>query len=173
MWNLLYGWKDCDSQFDFKALKNVYIFFLLIVKDLKAAPRTLDIREPTDLRTNTSLPKITNQMHLKILSLMQGPDNDTEVKVKIHHINILKSDLVRLSKELFLNDSIIEASLELIVRRSKTPIYRRLQKPTIFYLSTFFHSTLKQRGYKAADKFLRGEDIFQYDLIIGPVHLPG
>ena len=110
-------------------------------------------------------------MHLKILSFMKGAE--TDVKVKINQIEISKSDLVRLSEEMWLNDSIIEASIELIVRRSKTKIFHLLQRPTLFSFSTFFHPTLRMKGHEAADKLTQREDIFQYDILIVPVHKKG
>lgn len=74
------------------------------------------------------------------------------------------ADIQSLVGEEWLNDSVIEAYLQMIVSRSG-----KNGLPSIHTFLTFFYPKLAARGYKEVSDWSRKSDIFAFDLVFIPV----
>ena len=54
---------------------------------------------------------------------------------------------------------------------SMTEAYRREKFPRVYAMSTFFYKNLMLRGPSALERWTKNVDIFEFDLILVPVHL--
>ena len=120
-----------------------------------------------DLKTNpTSQPKLI--MNEEITAAPRGDG----LVVKSHNINIQTKDLNLLTGENWLNDKIIDGYLKMISDRSSTDAYRREKLPKVYAMSSYFFENLMNRGTPAVEKWTKDVDIFDFDLILVPIHLP-
>ena len=79
-------------------------------------------------------------------------------------------DLSMLKKRGWLNDSVINFYVELILKRAASEPEKH---PKIHIFNTYFYSLLKVKGYSGVAKITRKAkiDIFSLDMVIVPVHL--
>ncbi|CAL1282491.1 unnamed protein product [Larinioides sclopetarius] len=82
-----------------------------------------------------------------------------------------RSDMMTLSGLNWLNDSVINFYLALIMERGKNhPVY-----PSVYAFNSYFFSSLKSRGPKSVMRWTRkiedGKNIFQFDILFVPLHL--
>ena len=121
-----------------------------------------------DLKTNPDRqPKVIMKMPEEITAALGGDG----LVVKSHNINIETKDLHRLTGENWLNDKIIELYLKMISDRSSTDVYRREKLPKVYAMSSYFFENLMNRGTTAVEKWTKDVDIFEFDLILVPIHL--
>ena len=126
-----------------------------------------DIFKDEDLRTDkTKQPEISRKMHEEITEALKGD----KLVVKSFKINIKTSDLLGLNGENWLNDNVIEFYMNLIADRSMKEAYRREKLPTVYAMSTYFFRRLMENGPSAVKRWLKNVDIFDYDLILVPIH---
>ena len=131
------------------------------------AQPTFDIFKDEDLRTDkTKQPKISNKMHEEITAALQGD----RLVVEDFKIKIQTSDLFGLTGENWLNDNVIEFYMKLIAERSMTEAYRREKLPTVYAMSTYFFQHLMVRGPNAVKRWNKNVNIFDFDLILVPIH---
>ena len=126
-----------------------------------------DIFEDVDLRTDPERqPVISKKMHEEITVALKGDG----LVVKSFKINIKTSDLFNLTGENWLNDNVIEFYMKMIAERSMSDAYRRENFPKVYAMSTYFFQSLIQRGPNALERWTKNEDVFDYDLILVPIH---
>ncbi|GBM15115.1 Sentrin-specific protease 1 [Araneus ventricosus] len=82
-----------------------------------------------------------------------------------------RNDIVTLSGLNWLNDSVINFYLALVMERGKNhPVY-----PSVYAFNSYFYSSLKSRGPKAVMRWTRkiedSKNIFQFDILFVPLHL--
>ena len=129
----------------------------------------LDVFQDVDLRTDPSRqPKITTKMHQEIVSALS--DTAEGHVVKSFKITITSTDLYGLNADNWVNDNIIEFYMKMIADRSRQEIYRNLRHPTVHAMSTYFFQNLMMRGPHALERWTRKEDIFDFDVILIPIH---
>ena len=126
-----------------------------------------DIFVDVDLRTDPARqPEIKTKMHEEIAAALHTDG----LVVKAFKINIENTDLQGLNGDNWLNDNIIEFYMKLIADRSMSEAYRRETFPTVYAMSTYFFQNLMFRGPSALERWTKSVDIFEYDLILVPIH---
>lgn len=129
--------------------------------------KIFDIFEDVDLRTDQARqPEIKTKMHDEIVAALEVDG----LVVKSFKINIVTNDLFGLTGENWLNDNVIEFYMKLIADRSMTEAYRREKFPKVYAMSTYFFQNLMFRGPSALERWTKTVDIFDFDLILIPVH---
>ena len=125
--------------------------------------------EDVDLRSKTDIYfRITTSMHNEIVSAIQS---ERENIISAHKINITKRDLFGLTGKNWMNDKVMEFYLQMVATRSLSTDYRDLRMPKIHCMSTYFFLNLIMRGYEALERWTKDIDIFQYDILLVPIHL--
>ena len=128
-----------------------------------------NILADVDLKTNTARqPKLITEMNEEITAELRGDG----LVVKSHNIHIETKDLNRLLGENWLNDKIIDGYLKIISKRSSTDANRSGKLPKVYAMSSYFYENLMNRGTTAVEKWTKDVDIFDFDLILVPIHLP-
>ena len=128
-----------------------------------------NILADVDLKTNpASQPKLITEMNEEITAELRGDG----LVVKSHNIHIETKDLDRLTGETWLNDKIINGYLKIISDRSSNNAYRNEKLPKVYAMSSYFFENLMSRGTPAVVKWTKYVDIFEFDLILVPIHLP-
>jgi hypothetical protein len=113
-----------------------------------------------------------------------GPETAQEdgetVVVRCYDIRITVHDLRTLKAGAWMNDQVIDAYLALIQARSLAPAITpaapsTTRPPTVRALPGTFWATLITRTARGAEwmpRWLEGENLLSYDVIVVPVHLP-
>ena len=104
---------------------------------------------------------ITPQSHMKNNSRGEILVFDEETNVEL-----VQSDLSTLDSRNWLNDSVINMYLTFVAK--STEPFKKVKS-----VSTFFHYSLVHHGYDRAKKFTRRLEIFNTDLLLIPIHVPG
>ncbi|WP_419241167.1 Ulp1 family isopeptidase [Cardinium endosymbiont of Nabis limbatus] len=90
--------------------------------------------------------------------------------VTVGELQIKKEDLILLEGKKWLNDSIINAYLHMVVKRSEEKENQLL--PKVHYFNSFFFKLLSSpAGYEKVKRWTENIDIFDYDLLLIPIHL--
>lgn len=108
-----------------------------------------------------------------ILSIPELPSDfyeiyDKALKGKVTFA-LTPQDLITLAPRGWLNDEIINHSLNLVLKRSLSS--ENTKYPKIHVFNTFFYTFLKSGGHARVKKWTRKIDIFSLDLVLIPVHL--
>ena len=111
------------------------------------------------------MPALTNEMTSVISRSLASRG---EVLVDAHKIQIRVSDLNTLSGLNWLNDEIINFYMQMIVSRAAESQERL---PATYAFTTFFYSTLIDRGYTAVRRWTKKVDLFSHAVLLVPVHL--
>jgi len=119
--------------------------------------------EDLDIEEVEHLAIITEDMAESIERLCHA---GAEVIIDRYNIQIFRQDIDTLKGLNWLNDSIINFYMQMIVKRSKKPGY-----PKVFAFNTFFYPKLMSSGHSGLKRWTKSIDIFSMDLILIPVHL--
>ncbi|NXD28990.1 SENP2 protease, partial [Spelaeornis formosus] len=95
--------------------------------------------------------------------LSGGPEDILSTAFKLI---VTREDICTLKPQGWLNDSIINFYMTLVVERSKKKGY-----PAVYAFNTFFYSKLNSASHRGVKKWTKGVDIFEHDVILVPVHL--
>ncbi|EDV27175.1 uncharacterized protein TRIADDRAFT_23232, partial [Trichoplax adhaerens] len=98
-------------------------------------------------------------------ALHGGPNN--KVLSEEFNITITRSDIKTLSNCNWLNDEVINFYFNLISRRSQN----EKSLPKVHVFNTFFYPKLSSQGYSSVRRWTKKVDIFQFDLLLIPIHL--
>ncbi|XP_018495302.1 sentrin-specific protease 5-like [Galendromus occidentalis] len=110
-------------------------------------------------------PPITKKMNQAIENALKCPAN--HVLTHFAGQPLTRSDLETLVGDNWLNDTIVNAYLNLLVIQSKEIPF----SPKIYTFSTFFLERYFVMGYNAVREWTRDEDIFAHDILLVPVHV--
>ena len=134
----------------------------------KPAQTTFNIFTEKDLRTNkTRQLEISKEMHEEISAALRGHG----LVVKRYNICINGHDLNCLKGQTWLNDKVIEFYMKLIADQSLRDIFRRERMPTVYAMSPYFFQSLMRCGPNAMERWTKNKNIFDFDLILVPIHL--
>jgi sentrin-specific protease 1 len=115
------------------------------------------------------LPPITAQMHLDNLTALRAPK--TQVVANPANAEIRQSDFALLSEGVWINDSVTDAYMNLIVQRSKSEAGRAMGLPKVEALSVFHMPRFKEKGYEGVKSWARNRDLSNIDFLLVPWNL--
>ncbi|KAM6228173.1 sentrin-specific protease 2-like [Porphyrio hochstetteri] len=95
-----------------------------------------------------------------------GDGNPDEILSSAFKLTVTREDMRTLEKLQWLNDTVINFYMTLLVDRSN-----RGKGPSVFAFNTFFYLKLCSGGYSAVKRWSKGVDLFSKDIIFVPVHL--
>uniref|UniRef100_A0A0N4ZN50 ULP_PROTEASE domain-containing protein n=1 Tax=Parastrongyloides trichosuri TaxID=131310 RepID=A0A0N4ZN50_PARTI len=105
----------------------------------------------------------------EVLSRIDDCVGDNQVLVKAFRIDVCKRDLKLLDDRNWLNDTIINFYLELIMDRAKNSS----KYPKVYAFNTFFYKSLvdPNKGFKIVGRFTRKINIFDMKYVFVPINL--
>ncbi|KAI6182956.1 hypothetical protein M3Y97_00436000 [Aphelenchoides bicaudatus] len=112
-------------------------------------------------------PELTEEALNLVNYVWDSTGNESEIFADEFSIQIKRHDLNTLRGLNWLNDEVINFYLNLIMQRSEN--HRDL--PKVYVFNTFFLKTLNSRGYAGVKRWTRKVDIFDFDVLLIPVHL--
>lgn len=121
-----------------------------------------------DLRCDIRFTKVGFEMHEYNLEQLNKPAS--HVIIKEHAIPLSQHDMLTLTGLNWVNDQVIEFYLQMIAKRSNTPDARSLNFPRIHVMNTYFFTRLCQGGFDTVKKWTKKLDVFDYDMLVIPVH---
>ncbi|XP_066478014.1 sentrin-specific protease 2 [Tiliqua scincoides] len=116
-------------------------------------------------KTTECLPDLTEDMEREIENALSHGQEE-EVLTHAFKLKITRGDIQTLRNQQWLNDVIINFYMNLLVERNKRP-----GLPVLYAFSTFFYPKLNSEGYKAVRRWTKGVDLFQYDMLLVPIHV--
>ncbi|XP_022672379.1 sentrin-specific protease 1-like isoform X2 [Varroa destructor] len=108
---------------------------------------------------------LTDEMLARAITALNAPRNET--LSELLRLEITRNDLETLTGLNWLNDNVINFYLTMIVERSK----ENSSLPKTYAFSTFFVTTLEQKGYAGVRRWTKKVDLFSHDIVLVPVHL--
>lgn len=120
-----------------------------------------------DLRWDDKFERISEKMHE--YNVQQLNKAETETIIKEHGIPISQHDILTLTGLRWVNDQIIEFYLQMIAERSTKEDASTLGFPKVYTMNTYFFTRLCQ-GYSKIKNWTKKVDLFEYDLLVIPVH---
>ena len=108
---------------------------------------------------------LTAHMQKEISSAL-GPGPQDEILSCAFNMAITRADMRTLRDTQWLNDTVINFYMNLLMDRSQSQGY-----PALYAFSTFFYSKLKSGGYRSVRRWTKAVDLFVKDLLLVPVHL--
>ncbi|XP_078245431.1 sentrin-specific protease 2 isoform X6 [Pogona vitticeps] len=116
-------------------------------------------------KSTAGLPALTEDMEREIANALSHGEDD-EILTSAFKLNITRGDIQTLKNQQWLNDVVINFYMNLLVERNKKPGFADL-----YAFSTFFYPKLNSAGYCAVRRWTKGVDLFQYDMILVPIHI--
>ncbi|KAJ6669148.1 hypothetical protein lerEdw1_007957 [Lerista edwardsae] len=110
-------------------------------------------------------PDLTEDMEREVANALNHGEEE-EVLSHAFKLKITRGDIQTLKNQQWLNDVVINFYMNLLVERNKRP-----GLPVLYAFSTFFYPKLNSDGYKAVRRWTKGIDLFQYDMILIPIHV--
>lgn len=111
------------------------------------------------------VPHVTQEMEKEISDAL-GPGPLDEIVSRAFKLQITRGDIRTLEDDQWLNDTIINFYMNLLVERSQNEGY-----PDLHAFNTFFYPKLKHGGYNSVKRWTRGVNLFAKELILVPIHL--
>ncbi|VDM51647.1 unnamed protein product [Angiostrongylus costaricensis] len=99
--------------------------------------------------------------------IWNGQSSQSEEITEAFGIKLTRRDLSTLSDRNWLNDQVIDFYLQLICQRSEATE----NLPKVYAFNTFFYLNISTKGYDSVRRWTRKVDIFEYDLLLVPIHL--
>ena len=121
----------------------------------------------TNTSKDTKLPELTEEMEAIYHDAISS--EWYRQIIEIDGVNIAGKDIKTLRKSNLVNDSIIDFYLAAICRRNS----QDTSFPRCYVFNNFFTNKFKNHGFSSIRRWTKNVDIFGYDLIFIPVHLPG
>ncbi|KAJ7325007.1 hypothetical protein JRQ81_018027 [Phrynocephalus forsythii] len=116
-------------------------------------------------KATEGLPALTEDMEREIANVLSHGEDD-EILTSAFKLNVTRGDIQTLKNQQWLNDVVINFYMNLLVERNKRPGF-----PNLYAFSTFFYPKLNLAGYNAVRRWTKEVDIFQYDMILVPIHI--
>ena len=128
--------------------------------------RVVEVEVEVDLRTTRRQTEITKKM----TEVIEDSLKTEGVVINSYNISIRKEDLFYLTGTNWLNNTIIDFYLKMIEDRSSRKNYQEAGMPKVYAMSTYFFLSLMLNGPKGMERWTKNVDIFDYDLILMPIH---
>ncbi|KAI6184361.1 Ulp1 protease [Aphelenchoides bicaudatus] len=93
--------------------------------------------------------------------------NPAEIFVQDFNQQITRKDLQTLKHDHWLNDEIVNFYFSLIADRST----KSISLPKIHIFNTFFYTSFIKRGYAGVRRWTKTLNLFEYDILLIPLHL--
>lgn len=122
--------------------------------------------------SDEDIPKLTKEMAVEVSRALSQRDPNLIVS-SASKLRIAQRDLATLQEGSWLNDEVINFYLSMVMERSSGP----RGGPRVYSFSTFFFAKLHGRaggqaaGHAAVKRWTKAVDLFQYDIILVPLHL--
>lgn len=110
-------------------------------------------------------PLITADMQTEISSAL-GPGPKDEILSRAFNMAITREDMRTLRDTQWLNDTVINFYMNLLMVRNQTQGY-----PALHAFNTFFYTKLKSGGYGSVRRWTKAVNLFEKELILVPVNL--
>ncbi|XP_023210191.1 sentrin-specific protease 1-like [Centruroides sculpturatus] len=110
-------------------------------------------------------PELTSEMDVEVDDALR-PNPPDEVLAEGFRLSVARRDMETLAGLNWLNDEIINFYMNLLMERSKLDNF-----PTVYAFNTFFYTKLLNSGHSALKRWTRKVDIFEYDMLLIPVHM--
>ncbi|XP_048857809.1 sentrin-specific protease 2 isoform X2 [Brienomyrus brachyistius] len=110
-------------------------------------------------------PRLTKEMQQDVSWALEQRDPNL-VLSSAFKLRITQRDLATLQEGSWLNDEIINFYMNLLMCRSEQENGRK-----VYAFSTFFFQKLHEGGHAAVRRWTKAVDLFQYEVIIVPLHL--
>uniref|UniRef100_A0A8U7NUW4 SUMO specific peptidase 2 n=1 Tax=Corvus moneduloides TaxID=1196302 RepID=A0A8U7NUW4_CORMO len=104
-------------------------------------------------------------MESEISAAFDGGEPE-DVLSRAFKLAVTREDICTLQPLGWLNDSIVNFYMSLLVERSKKEGY-----PAVYAFNTFFYSKLSSTSHRGVKKWTKGVDIFKHDVLLVPIHL--
>lgn len=110
------------------------------------------------------LPPLTEEQEAAVTKALRAPRG--QLIVTKFNLNIYTEDITTLAGLTWLNDSVINFYMNLLIERGKSPNF-----PTVHAFNTFFYPKLIKDGYSSLRRWTKRVDIFSHDVVAVPIHL--
>ena len=110
-------------------------------------------------------PQLTEDMQKEVSSAL-GPGPKEEILSRAFKMAVTREDMRTLRDSHWLNDTVINFYMNLLMARNQTQGY-----PALYAFNTFFYSKLQSGGYKSVRSWTKAVNLFAKELILVPVHL--
>ncbi|XP_014005932.2 sentrin-specific protease 2 isoform X1 [Salmo salar] len=137
--------------------------------EVAARLNLVDREKPTHTDTLNSaeeLPRFSKEMAVEVSRALSQRDPNL-VLSSAFKLCITQRDLASLQEGSWLNDEVINFYLSLVMTRSSSAG----QGLKVYSFSTFFFPKLHGGGHAAVKRWTKAVDLFQYDIILVPLHL--
>ncbi|KAM9397555.1 sentrin-specific protease 2 isoform 2-T2 [Salvelinus alpinus] len=137
--------------------------------EVAARLNLVDREKPTHTDTLNSaeeLPRFSKEMAVEVSRALSQRDPNL-VLSSAFKLCITQRDLATLQEGSWLNDEVINFYLSLVMTRSSSAG----QGLKVYSFSTFFFPKLHGGGHVAVKRWTKAVDLFQYDIILVPLHL--
>lgn len=115
-------------------------------------------------QNNKGMEKLTPNMMQEVNQAIKNKGAHDFV-AHFHRLRITKSEFETLNDICWLNDSVINFYMNLLIDRG-----RKEQFPSVHAFNTFFyHTKLKPKGYESVKRWTNNIDIFSHDLVVVPI----
>lgn len=124
-------------------------------------------KTPEDQDKSTGLdhgPHITEDMQKEISSAL-GPGPQEEILSHAFNMKITRGDMHTLRDTQWLNDTVINFYMNLLMARSQSQGF-----PALYAFNTFFYTKLQSGGYRSVQRWTKTVNLFAKELILVPVH---
>lgn len=124
---------------------------------------------PIPMNNDCDFPVISSEMTSRLESVIIG--DKSKICLQQCGLSIYYNDMQTLlgsCEDEWLNDNIINCYMSLIVEQSSES-----GRLNVFAMSTFFYHFLSKFGYASVQRWTKRVDIFSFDIIAIPIHLPG
>ncbi|XP_029521148.2 sentrin-specific protease 2-like isoform X1 [Oncorhynchus nerka] len=137
--------------------------------EVAARLNLVDRETPTHtdtLNSTEELPRFSKEMAVEVSRALSQRDPNL-VLSSAFKLCITQRDLASLQEGSWLNDEVINFYLSLVMTRSSSAG----QGLKVYSFSTFFFPKLHGGGHAAVKRWTKAVDLFQYDIILVPLHL--
>ncbi|XP_038835847.1 sentrin-specific protease 2-like isoform X4 [Salvelinus namaycush] len=137
--------------------------------EVAARLNLVDRETPTHtdtLNSTEELPRFSKEMAVEVSRALSQRDPNL-VLSSAFKLCITQRDLASLQEGSWLNDEVINFYLSLVMTRSSSAG----QGLKVYSFSTFFFPKLHGGGHTAVKRWTKAVDLFQYDIILVPLHL--
>ncbi|XP_071243880.1 sentrin-specific protease 2-like isoform X2 [Salvelinus alpinus] len=137
--------------------------------EVAARLNLVDRETPTHtdtLNSTEELPRFSKEMAVEVSRALSQRDLNL-VLSSAFKLCITQRDLASLQEGSWLNDEVINFYLSLVMTRSSSAG----QGLKVYSFSTFFFPKLHGGGHTAVKRWTKAVDLFQYDIILVPLHL--
>lgn len=117
-----------------------------------------------DENAEVELPPLTEEQEATVMKALHARRG--QLIVSKFNLNIYTEDITTLAGLTWLNDSVINFYMNLIIERGKSSKF-----PSVHCFNTFFYPKLIKDGYTSLRRWTKKVDIFSHDLVAVPIHL--